>query len=162
VPLTHPRPVPSRTSTYTETRLAHSLTRPLLVDVMPAFHVPSPRLPTFFCSHVFFCSAVLANDDSRPVTANNNGGHWTQVGQAGQIDVQGFSHVSASAIAGFQKLFPTVPTVLSECCSCDSQRLATAANPFDSSLAQDRRIATCQPQQVMWRWGAKEGRGAGG
>jgi hypothetical protein len=40
-----------------------------------------------------------------------------------------------------------VPVVLSECCSCDSQRLGTPGNIFDSSTPLDRRISACEPEQ---------------
>ena len=93
-----------------------------------------------------FYAAAKAMDPTRPVTANNNG-QVGEVGQAGQIDVQGFSHKKLDSFTKFHQSFPKIPLVLSECCSCDSQRAATPNNTFDSDLSADRDVSTCEPQQ---------------
>jgi hypothetical protein len=88
--------------------------------------------------------ATLALDTTRPLTANNNGAD-TQFG----VDVQGFSHKNNASCKSFNTDHPSVPVVLSECCSCDSQRLPSLGNTFDSPLPSDRRISACEPEQVQ-------------
>lgn len=60
-----------------------------------------------------------ALDGTRPATANSNGddGLWAV------IDVQGLSHASLAAFQAARAAHPAQPLVLSECCSCSSQRL---------------------------------------
>lgn len=70
-----------------------------------------------------FRAATLALDTTRPLSANNNGAD-TQFG----VDVQGFSHKNNASCTSFNSDHPTVPVVLSECCSCDSQRLPAPGN----------------------------------
>ena len=89
-----------------------------------------------------FRAATLGVDRTRPLTANNNGKD-TQFG----VDVQGFSHKNNASCKSFNKAHPKVPVVLSECCSCDSQRLPAKGNTFDSNLANDRRISSCEAAQ---------------
>lgn len=81
-----------------------------------------------------FRAAALGVDGSRLLTANvnNPNGQYT----AG-IDVQGFSHSSENVIDEFHQNHPTFPTVLSECCSCKSQRLNEGG----------RTEASCIPDQ---------------
>ena len=38
------------------------------------------------------------------------------------VDVKGWSHVANSTFETFRESYPDVPQVLSECCSCNSQR----------------------------------------
>ena len=91
--------------------------------------------------------ATLALDATRPLTANNNGAD-TQFG----VDVQGFSHKNNASCKSFNTDHPSVPVVLSECCSCDSQRLPSPGNMFDSPLPSDRRISACEPEQVQQQY----------
>ena len=55
--------------------------------------------------------------DGRPVTAND-----ATYGAPLALDVQGFSHSKNNTFAAFHKQYPEQPLVLSECCSCMSQR----------------------------------------
>jgi hypothetical protein len=68
-----------------------------------------------------------AQDPSRPTTANSNGAD----GLYAVIDVQGFSHSGNSTFAAAHEARPAQPLVLSECCSCTSQRFPRA--PVDDS-----------------------------
>ena len=89
-----------------------------------------------------FRKATLALDTSRPLSANNNGAD-TQFG----VDVQGFSHKSNASCESFHHDHPQVPVVLSECCSCVTQRVAAPGNTYDSATGADRRISPCEPEQ---------------
>lgn len=62
-----------------------------------------------------FRRAVLGVDNTRPLTANGRA-------DPGSLDVQGFSHSGNHTFINFHKQTPSIPTVLSECCSCKSQR----------------------------------------
>ena len=59
---------------------------------------------------------------SRAVTGNM---FWTQIEQSINateiLDVQGFSHQSASVFASFHARFPEKPAAATECCSCETQ-----------------------------------------
>ena len=59
-----------------------------------------------------------AVDPSRPTTANSNGAD----GLSAVIDVQGFSHAPNATFAKAHASSPAQPLVLSECCSCSTQR----------------------------------------
>ena len=72
-----------------------------------------------------FRAATLSADTSRPTTSNVNGGNWIT-----GIDVQGFSHQANQSFATYHAANPNTPMVLSECCSCSTQRL-----PVTSRLA---------------------------
>ena len=63
-----------------------------------------------------------ALDGSRPTTANSDfdDGLWAV------IDVQGLSHASLARMEAQRAAHPEQPLVLSECCSCSSQRLPRA------------------------------------
>jgi hypothetical protein len=63
-----------------------------------------------------------ALDGTRPTTANSNGddGLWAI------IDVQGLSHANLAAFQAARAARPAQPLVLSECCSCSTQRLPRA------------------------------------
>ena len=89
-----------------------------------------------------FRKATLALDTSRPLSANNNGAD-TQFG----VDVQGFSHKSNASCESFHHDHPQTPVVLSECCSCVTQRVAAPGNTYDSATGADRRISPCEPEQ---------------
>ena len=62
----------------------------------------------------------------RPVSANDKG-----YGAPDSIDVQGMSHAKTPDFVAFHKANPTKPSVLSECCSCSTER------------AVDRSTDTC-------------------
>lgn len=71
-----------------------------------------------------FRNATRREDTSRPTTANSDG--WYVHGDDSLItglDVQGLSHAGEPAFEGFHAAHPHAPLVLSECCSCPSQRL---------------------------------------
>lgn len=73
-----------------------------------------------------------AQDPSRPTTANSDASD----GLFAVIDVQGFSHSSNSTFAAAHKARPAQPLVLSECCSCTSQRFPRA--PVDDKCIFDQ------------------------
>ena len=78
-----------------------------------------------------FRNASLQQDTSRPLTSNANGAYITGV------DVQGFSHSSSGKLESFHAENPTVPIVLSECCSCTSHRLPVSDRaPADSCIRE--------------------------
>lgn len=87
---------------------------------------------------------ALAQDTSRPLSANNNG---NPLYEQAATDVQGMSHRTAASFKAFRKTHPHKPAILSECCSCDSQRRDSPGNIFDSDLATDRRVQSCVPTQ---------------
>jgi len=76
---------------------------------------------------IAFRHAAKAMDPTRPVGANGN---------TYALDVQGFSHKDSQYFENFHKQNPDVPLVLSECCSCTSQRSDT-----------ERNLPTCIRQQ---------------
>ena len=79
---------------------------------------------------------------TRPVAANNNG-KSADVGQAGFLDVQGRSHASLDPMEQFHESHPDVPIVLSECCSCQTQRMVMP-NVTKFDIVTDRTVATCE------------------
>ena len=62
-----------------------------------------------------FRDAAYGVDGTRPVAANG-------AAAPAALDVQGFSHSSAGTFEKFHKQSPAKASVLSECCSCTSQR----------------------------------------
>jgi len=76
-----------------------------------------------------FRKQALGVDYSRPLAANGN---------TNGIDVQGHSHSGNATFQSFHKKNPSVPQVLSECCSCTTQR---------AGGKNDRKLATCEPDQ---------------
>ena len=70
-------------------------------------------------------------DPSRPTTANSNAGD----GLFAVIDVQGFSHSAKQTFVSAHGARPAQPLVLSECCSCTTQR-------FPSERTSDECIYT--------------------
>ena len=49
------------------------------------------------------------------------------------LDVMGFSHAAASVVAAFHAADPTKPLVMSECCSCETQRGEDADQPLNAT-----------------------------
>ena len=46
----------------------------------------------------------------------------TPSAMSASLDVMGFSHASAAAVASFHEKQPQQPLVMTECCSCETQR----------------------------------------
>jgi hypothetical protein len=65
-----------------------------------------------------------ALDPTRPTTANSD----SNDGLGHYIDIQGFSHASENSFVAAHKSNPKQPLVLSECCSCTTQRLPRSVN----------------------------------
>ena len=61
--------------------------------------------------------AAYSVDGTRPVTAND-----ITYGSPQKLDVQGGSHTKNQSLAKYHGQYPSKPLVLSECCSCMSQR----------------------------------------
>ena len=53
------------------------------------------------------------------------------------MQVMGFSHADAATVANFHKNDPTKPLVMSECCSCETQRGEDSDQPV--SRCRQRR-----------------------
>jgi beta-galactosidase/beta-glucuronidase len=67
-----------------------------------------------------------------------------------QLDVQGFSHVSASAFEAYHSRWPAKPLVASECCSCETMRGEANDLPMNSSLVFYSEFnAPCQASQTQ-------------
>jgi beta-galactosidase/beta-glucuronidase len=66
-----------------------------------------------------FIDSGKSVDTSRPFAANSN----SQDNLYQVLDVQGWSHRNSTAMTAFHQQYPNIPEVLSECCSCTSQRL---------------------------------------
>lgn len=80
----------------------------------------------------WFRAAVRSEDTSRPTTSNVNGAFIPGV------DVQGFSHRPNNSFVSFHHDNPTVPTTLSECCSCTSHRLPVSdRSPGNSCIRNE-------------------------
>ena len=78
-----------------------------------------------------FRAAALEQDQSRPLTSNINGAFITGV------DVQGFSHKNEGYLEQYHGSHPETPQVLSECCSCETQRLPVSyRKPSDTCMRQ--------------------------
>eukprot|EP01043_Picozoa_sp_COSAG02_P044063 COSAG02_NODE_3893_length_6074_cov_4.113138_1_plen_657_part_00 len=73
-----------------------------------------------------FRAATLAVDSTRPLAAN---------GYTNALDVQGHSHKKNDTFDSFHAANPDMPQVLSECCSCSSQR------------ASKRTLASCEASE---------------
>jgi beta-galactosidase/sacsin len=69
-------------------------------------------------------NASHALDPSRPTTANSDSAD----GLGSVIDVQGFSHAPAATFTAAHAAHPLQPLVLSECCSCSTQRSPRSYN----------------------------------
>ena len=80
-----------------------------------------------------FRKATLSQDRSRPTTANVNGNHFIT-----GVDVQGFSHANNNTIRTFHQDHLSVPTVLSECCSCTSHRLPVSVRGPSTSCIRSQ------------------------
>ena len=74
-------------------------------------------------------AAAYGVDGTRPVTAND-----ITYGSPRELDVQGASHSNNQTLEKYHNQFPSKPLVLSECCSCMSQR-------------PDRDLPTCIADQ---------------
>eukprot|EP00117_Sycon_ciliatum_P049000 scpid35265/ scgid34812/ Beta-galactosidase; Lactase len=61
-----------------------------------------------------FRAAAKGLDPQRPTAAN---------GKTSGLDIQGMSHAGNSSFEKFHQAEPSTPLVLSECCSCQTQRL---------------------------------------
>ncbi len=79
------------------------------------------NLPLVGQAMVKFSKAL---DPTRPTTANSDAND----GLGAIIDVQGFSHAPASHFVAAHANNPKQPLVLSECCSCTTQRLPRSVN----------------------------------
>lgn len=77
-----------------------------------------------------FIAAGKAFDVSRPYTANS----LEEDGLYALLDVQGLSHQNDAKFEQFHQQYPTLPLVLSECCSCSSQR-------------NSRNVSACMSEQ---------------
>eukprot|EP00117_Sycon_ciliatum_P016228 scpid31162/ scgid15748/ Beta-galactosidase; Lactase len=71
-----------------------------------------------------FRGSAKAMDPFRPVTANMVAKTITdlQCPLTGEVDVQGFSHMQGFIFDDFYDLYPNIPVINSECCSCVTQR----------------------------------------
>lgn len=71
-----------------------------------------------------FRGGAKAMDPFRPVTANMVAKKLTDLEcpLTGEIDVQGFSHMQGFIFDDFYQLYPDMPVINSECCSCVTQR----------------------------------------
>jgi hypothetical protein len=89
-------------------------------------------------------AAAYDIDGTRPVTANDITYGAPSVEARLTLDVQGGSHSNNQTFAKFHKKFPSQPLVLSECCSCMSQR-----KPHNTSQSgvPDRDLPTCIAEQ---------------
>jgi len=68
-----------------------------------------------------FRAVAYAHDGTHPVTQNHLGKGVHPLSTA-SLDVQGFSHKHTKDVEAFHVNNPAMPTVMSECCSCLSQR----------------------------------------
>ena len=65
------------------------------------------------------------------------------------LDLMGFSHASAQNIADFHDMEPAKPLMMSECCSCETQRGEDADEPYNkSSVYYSNLNADCLAHQV--------------
>ena len=62
-----------------------------------------------------FKGVISDLDPTRPAAFNDKG-------ETNDLEVAGFSHSSVNSFTALHKANPTVPQVLSECCSCNSDR----------------------------------------
>ena len=67
-----------------------------------------------------------------------------------QLDVQGFSHVSASTFEAYHARWPNKPLVASECCSCETMRGEADDLPMNTSIVFYSEFnAPCQASQTQ-------------
>jgi beta-galactosidase/beta-glucuronidase len=91
-----------------------------------------------------------SEDGSHAVGANMG---WlspiTPTNMSDVLDVMGFSHASYESIANFHELEPMKPLVMSECCSCETQRGEDSDMPHNSSVYFDNENSGCVAQQTQ-------------
>ena len=87
-------------------------------------------------------AAAYDIDGTRPVTANDITYGAPSTTARLTLDVQGGSHSNNQTFVKFHEKFPSQPLILSECCSCMSQR-----KPHNASEQPDRSLPTCIAQQ---------------
>lgn len=75
-----------------------------------------------------FREACKSLDPDRPTAANGDP-------NGGGIDIQGHSHSSNSTFIEFHAQNPAVPQILSECCSCSSQRLPASGRALPDCIS---------------------------
>ena len=80
-----------------------------------------------YYSAIRYRSAAYGVDGSRPVTANDITYGMPSIPAREILDVQGGSHANNQTMSKFHSKFPSQPLVLSECCSCMSQRTSDNA-----------------------------------
>ena len=86
-------------------------------------------------THVLYVRVWLPSESAtrRPLAANVNGNNFIT-----GVDVQGFSHESEERIESWHSDHKSVPTVLSECCSCTSHRLPVSARSPSSTCIREQ------------------------
>jgi hypothetical protein len=107
----------------------HNLAKRRSLDLRSHLFPHPSTTSAHLCTHLFplslqmdapysgkmFRAAAKGVDPSRLVTANGPA-------DLDSLDVQGFSHSKNGTFEKFHKENPNKPSVLSECCSCTSQR----------------------------------------
>jgi len=99
-----------------------------------------------------FRLASYANDGSRFVGANMG---WlsptTPTNMSDLLDVMGFSHADYGTISRFHEQEPGKPLVMSECCSCETQRGEDAdlKSEWDSSVYFSNENSGCVRDQTQ-------------
>ena len=78
---------------------------------------------------MLFRKACKSLSPNRPTVANGNP-------NGGGIDIQGHSHSGNKTFISFHGDNPFVPQILSECCSCTSQRLPAEARMLPACIAK--------------------------
>jgi hypothetical protein len=76
-----------------------------------------------------FRKACKSLDPNRPTAANGDP-------NGGGIDIQGHSHSSNNTFIQFHEQNPNVPQILSECCSCESQRMPPTGRALPDCISQ--------------------------
>ena len=95
-----------------------------------------------YYSAIRYRSAAYGVDGSRPVTANAITYGMPSTSAREVLDVQGGSHADNQTLAKFHSKFPSQPLVLSECCSCMSQRISD-----EGTQNVERDIPVCIAQE---------------
>ena len=101
-------------------------------------------------------AAVLEVDGSRAITANNG---WQgkdatapNTPLSALLDVMGMSHQPPAVVTAFHVAEPFKPLVMSECCSCETQRGEDADQPLNASRAVyfSDEASACLGEQTQW------------
>lgn len=91
-----------------------------------------------------FKIAAYDVDGSRSVGANMG---WlsptTPTNMSDILDVMGFSHAGSDVIQKFHEEDPTKPLVMSECCSCETQRAEDHDLPHNPTVFYDDENSGC-------------------